>query len=113
MMEEHNMATAEYAHISFNADKTPIIAGTQTKVLMVVMDHIGHGWDAQEIHRQYPYLSLGQIHSALAYYYDHKVEMDAEIEQDLKEAGNLMAEIENVQGPSPLRAKLRPTGRLP
>jgi len=107
------MATVEYAHISFNSDNVPIIAGTRTKVCMVVMDHIGHGWDAQEIHRQYPYLTLGQIHSALAYYYDHKADMDAEIEQDLKESGRLMAEIENLQTPSLLKDKLKATGRLP
>lgn len=107
------MATVEYAHISFNSDNVAIVAGTRTKVRMVAMDHISHGWDAQEIHRQYPYLTLGQIHSALAYYYDHKAEMDAEIDQDLKEADRLMAEIENLQGPSPLKAKLKAAGQLP
>jgi uncharacterized protein (DUF433 family) len=112
-MEEHTMTTAEYAHISFNADKAPIIAGTQTKVLMVVMDHIGHGWDAQEIHRQYPCLSLGQIHSALAYYYDHKAEFDARIEQDLQETDRLIAEAEALHPTSSLRAKLKAPGQLP
>ena len=35
------------------------------------------------MHFQNPYLTLGQIHSALAYYYDHK----AAIDEHLKEAG--------------------------
>lgn len=105
------MATVEYAHISFNSDNVPIIAGTTTKVIMVVMDHIGHGWDAQEIHRQYPYLSLGQIYSALAYYYDHKSIMDALIEQDLKEAARLEMEIENHHKSSSIKAKLGKTGQ--
>jgi uncharacterized protein (DUF433 family) len=107
------MATVEYAHISFDSDNVPIIAGTPTKVLMVVMDHIGHGWDAQEINRQYPYLTLGQIHSALAYYYDHKTEMDAEMERGLKEADRLMVEIESLQNTSSLKAKLDAMGQLP
>ena len=47
------MATVEYPHISFNPVNVPIISGTHTKVIMVVMDHIAHSWDAQEIHRQY------------------------------------------------------------
>ena len=80
---------------------------------MIVMDHIGRGWDANEIHRQYPYLTLGQIHSALAYYYDHKVEMDGEIEGATHEADRLRAEIDQFQGPSPLDAKLKAMGRLP
>lgn len=107
------MATVEYAHISRNADDVPFIVGTRTKVRMVVMQHLGHGWDAQEIHRQHPYLTLGQIHSALGYYYDHKAEMDAEIERDLKETNRLMGQIEDLQGPSPLKAKLKAAGPAP
>jgi uncharacterized protein (DUF433 family) len=38
-----------------------------------------------------PNLSLGQIHSALAYYYDHQEELDAEIEQDYQEVEKLQA----------------------
>jgi len=107
------MATVEYAHIALDSRGAPIIAGTGTKVLMIAMDHVGQGWDAQEIHRQHPCLALGQIHSALAYYYDHKAEMDAEIERDLQEADRTMAEIERLQGPSPLKETLRAMDRLP
>jgi uncharacterized protein (DUF433 family) len=28
-----------------------------------------HGWSAEELTYQHPHLSLGQVHSALAYYY--------------------------------------------
>ena len=92
------MATVDYAHISLNSSGVPIIAGTGAKVRMLVMDHIGQGWDAEEIHRQYPHLTLGQIHRALAYYYDHQTEMDAEIAQDLKDADLLLAKIDIMQG---------------
>ena len=107
------MATAEYAHISFNADNVPVIAGTRTKVQTIIMDHVGRGWDAQEIHRQYPNLTLGQIHSALAYYYDHKTEIDARIEQDLQETDRLVAKAEALHPTSSLRAKLKAPGQLP
>ena len=60
-------------------------------VTQVALDKIAQGWDADEIHAQYPYLSLGQIHSALAYYYDHQEELDAEIEQDYQEVEKLQA----------------------
>ncbi len=106
------MATLEYAHISLNPDNAAIISGTRTKVRMIVMDHIANGWDSVEIQRQYPHLTLGQIHSALAYYYDHKEEMDAEVEADLQEADRLMAEVDNLQDVSGLKAKLDAARRV-
>ena len=42
----------------------------------------------------------------MAYYYDHKAEMDIAIEQDLKKAGRLIAKIEYNQNSSSLNAKL-------
>src|SRR5262249_23089218 len=65
------MATVSYAHIEHNADGMPVIAGTRIKVVMIAVDR-NAGLDIEEIRDQYPDLSLGQIHSALAYYYDHK-----------------------------------------
>jgi len=103
------MERVAYAHIEFRDDGKPIIAGTRTKVKEVVLDHIADGWDADEIHRQYPYLSLGQIHSALAYYYDHKDEMDREIQEDVREFDELRAKA----GESPTRKKLRAMGLRP
>lgn len=75
---ELTMATVSYAHIEPNASGEPIIAGTRIKVRMIALARIAHGWDAEEIQRHHPDLSLGQVHSALAYYYDHKEEMDRE-----------------------------------
>src|SRR5213078_2785200 len=61
------------------------ITGANTKVIEVVLDKLAYDWSPEEIHRQHPHLSLGQIYSALAYYYDHQEEMDAVIaEQDKK-----------------------------
>ena len=40
---------------------------------------------AQELHEAHPDLTLAQIHAALAYYYDHKAELDAQSERDTKE----------------------------
>jgi uncharacterized protein (DUF433 family) len=48
------MATVEYAHISVNAEGVPVITGTRTKIVEVVMDHLAHGSDAREIHREFP-----------------------------------------------------------
>ena len=102
------MATASYAHIEMNADGVPVISGTRTKVLMIAADRAA-GFDADAIHERYPYLSLGQVHSALAYYYDHKAEMD----RALEEADRLVEEMKTSQGESPLRRTLRERGLIP
>lgn len=41
---------------------------------------------------QYPHLSLAQIHAALAYYYDHQTELDAEIQRRRQEVNALAAQ---------------------
>ena len=41
------------------------------------------------MHEAYPPLSLAQIHAALAYYYDHKAQLDAEIEEELCDVDSL------------------------
>lgn len=84
------------------------IKDANTKVAEVALDWIAYGWDAQEIHRQHPHLSLAQIHAALSYYFANQEEMDKEIERGRQEANALMAEMEE----SPIREKLRLLGML-
>ena len=50
---------------------------------------IAHGWSPEEIHFQHPHLSLAQIHAALGYYYDHKAEMDAQIQRSAQDVEKL------------------------
>jgi uncharacterized protein (DUF433 family) len=61
------MPAVEYIHVSLNSDGVPVVAGTRTKIAEIVVEHLAYGWDARVIHEQHPYLSLGQIHSALGY----------------------------------------------
>ena len=102
------MTIAVNLHVDFTSEGVPIIAGTQTKVEEVVLDHLAYHWDAYEIHQQHPYLSLAQIHSALAYYYDHQAEMDQTIEEGLLQ----VAEIKTSLGESSVRLKLKALGLL-
>ncbi len=102
------LATA-YPHIDVTGGGAPYLTGTQTKVIEVALDHLAYHWDAEEIQRQHPYLSLGQIHSALAYYYDHQEEMDQVIEEQLQQ----IAAIKERLGESSLRHKLNSLSRLP
>jgi uncharacterized protein (DUF433 family) len=89
------MSTRIYAHVDFAADGTPLVAGTTTKVEEIVLDHLAHDWDAGEIHRQHPHLSLAKIHGALAYYYDHQAEMDEAIEAGLRQVASLRGQLES------------------
>jgi uncharacterized protein (DUF433 family) len=97
------MPATAYAHIEITAQGVAILAGTRVKVVEVVMDRLAHHWDADEIQRQHPHLSLAQIHSALAYYYDHQLELDKDIDRRLNEAGETLAQVANTA----LRAKVQ------
>src|SRR6059036_3200084 len=97
-----------YEHLQFDANNVPFIVGTTMKVVELVMAQTAYGWSPEELHFQHPYLSLGQIYAALAYYWDHKVELDVDIERRLEFAKKAQQDA----GPSVLAAKLRAQGHL-
>jgi uncharacterized protein (DUF433 family) len=78
------LVETRYEHIVLDQAKVPIIAGTTMKVIELVLDSRAYGWSPEELHFQHPYLTLGQIHSALAYYWDHQEELDQDIERRLQ-----------------------------
>src|SRR5436190_19618527 len=51
------------------------------RVAQIVIDYLNHGWSADEICIHYPHLKLAEVHSAMAYYFDHQAEIESEIEQ--------------------------------
>jgi hypothetical protein len=62
------------------------------------LDHIANGWSADEIHVQHQHLSLGQIHAALSYYFDHQQEFDRLIEQSVQRVDALAAAAQDSPG---------------
>lgn len=94
------------SHVDFDEEGRPIIAGTTMKVVELVEAQMAYGWSPAEIHFQHPSLSLGQIHGALAYYWDHQGDLDAEIERRLAEYDSAR----QASGPSPVIAKARSAG---
>lgn len=92
-----------YQHIVLDEDRTPQIVGANTKVVELVLDQLAYGWSAEELHLQHPHLSLGQIHSALAYYWDHQAELDEEIQRRLAKIERIEAQTQ----PTPLARRLR------
>ena len=85
-----------------------IVAGSTMKVVEIVMAQMAYGWTPEEIHINHRYLSMSQIHAALAYYWDNKQELDADIqrrEEDVKR-------LEQEAGESPFVARLKAQGIL-
>ncbi len=97
------MATVSYPHIEISASGVPIVEGTRTKVVEIALDRLAHHWDAEEIQRQHPHLSLSQIYAALTYYHDHREAFDADIREQLSDVDRLAAQ----QGSSAIRPKLQ------
>jgi uncharacterized protein (DUF433 family) len=80
-----------YEHIVSNEDhRIPEVVGTTLKVV----EQQAHGWSPEELHFQHPYLALGQIHSALAYYWDHREELDRDIQRRLKRVEGLRRDVQ-------------------
>jgi uncharacterized protein (DUF433 family) len=101
-------ATVKSAHIKLDERGVAWIDDTNTKVIEVAQDMIAHGWSPEEIHFQHSHLSLAQIHAALGYYYDHKAEFDAAIQDSLLR----VSELRDQAAESPLRKRLRELGKL-
>ncbi len=93
-----SVATA-YEHIVLDQAGVPMIEGTTTKIVEIVTEMQAHGWSPEEIHFQHPYLSLGQIYSALAYYWDNS----DEINHDIKERMIKITEIRGQIGSSEIK----------
>ena len=93
-------ATTSAPHIWLDEEKRAWIDDTNVKVVEVALDHVAYGWSAEEMHSHHPHLSLAQIYSALAYYYDHQ----ADIRADWQKERDLIAEM-RVRHPGRLSAK--------
>jgi hypothetical protein len=75
-------------------------------VRILAEEYLG-GASPEKLHRWHPQLTLSQIHSALAYYYDHKKAFDDEI----AELNRFAEEFRAQQGESLLAMKLREMGK--
>lgn len=97
-----------YEHVMLDETDSPVIAETTMKVIELVLDHKAYGWSPEELQFQHPYLTLGQIYSALAYYWDHQEVLDADIERRLQQVGTLRRN----NKPTSLEARLKTKGYL-
>jgi uncharacterized protein (DUF433 family) len=59
----------------------PRIDGHRIKVEHIAICHERMGMSPDEIVSAHPTITLAQVHAALAYYFEHKDEIDADIEE--------------------------------
>ena len=94
----------DYPHIAKPAgEPARLESHPRTRVAMIATDYLNRGWSAEEIVWQYPYLSLAEVHAALAYYHDHSDEIDREMAAELAESNDGRQK----QPDSPLLKRLR------
>ena len=82
------------------------IAGHRIRVMDVAIWSERLGMSPDDIVDAYPSLTLADVHAALAYYWDHRAEIEREIEEDRA----AVAEFRRRIGPGPLAEKLRRGG---
>jgi uncharacterized protein (DUF433 family) len=102
------MSLTETHHIRIDDRGVAWIDDTNVKVIEVVVDKRAHGSSAEEMHFQYPHLSLAQIYAALSYYHDHQEQFDREIELQLRRVDESAAGA----GETPVRKRLRDAGEF-
>jgi uncharacterized protein (DUF433 family) len=104
------MAVVEtrYEHVLLDEGEVPVLRGTTMKVIELVVEKNAYGWSPEELQFQHPYLTLGQVYSALAYYWDHQDGLDQEIERRLERVDQM----QRGMGPTPLMARLKAKGLL-
>lgn len=107
-----------YEHIGLNEQGAPVILqpgvppGAAIKVVELVAEKVAYGWSPEELHLQHPYLSLGQIHSALAYFYDHQEVLEADMARRTTQIEQHRIEQERDFGASPLKTRLKADGLI-
>ena len=79
---EGEITQSGYPHIVFKTTGVPMIAGTRIKIQVIATANQSWGLSPEQILCDYEGLTMGQIHSALAYYWDHKEELDRQIKED-------------------------------
>jgi uncharacterized protein (DUF433 family) len=101
-----DMATQIATHIELRMNRDgqnrAYITGTRIRVQDIYALSELQGLDAGRIVEQLPQLSLGQVHAALSYYFDHRDEIMDEIRQDRKFADLMRPRT----GPGPLETLL-------
>ena len=72
------------------------------RVAQIALDYINHAWSVDDICFHYPRLRQAEVHSAMAYYFDHQAEIDAEIAEEER----MIEEWRKLSPPTPFALRL-------
>lgn len=79
------MSIASYPHIDRIegvCGGKPCIEGHRLRVQDIAIEHEWQGLSPAEICREHPGITLSQVHAALTYFYDHRDEIQRDIEAE-------------------------------
>jgi uncharacterized protein (DUF433 family) len=80
---EHGRVSSEHIRVTPGVcGGKPCIAGTHIRVQDIYVWHELQGQTADEIVSNFPHITLGDVHAALAYYWDHRQEIDQQMKRD-------------------------------
>jgi len=88
-----------------NADGVILVGNTRVPLETVVIV-FQRGATPEEIVQQYPTLSLPDVYLVIAYYLQHRTEVDAYIDEQRAESARVRAENEARFDPNGIRARL-------
>ena len=97
------MTPTEYPHIFINEKGVPCLNGTRLRVQDVAATHVYWKWGPEAIQTSWDMHTLAEIYSALAYFYDHRDEIEAAWAEDERVANELQPLLDN----HALKEKLR------
>lgn len=71
------------------------VAGRRIRVVDIVALHEHRGFSPDEIVAMFRDITLADVHAALAYYFDHQAEIEADFKHDADLANNLRRRFES------------------
>jgi hypothetical protein len=104
------MATATtYRHVvKENGQPAHLENHPRLRVSMIVTHYRAFGRSPDEICLHLPHVTPAEVYSAMAYYFDHQEEIDAELQSELDQ----LDEETRTQPPSPIWQKLKAKGLI-
>ena len=98
-----------YPHIEKATDGSPHLKRLpRIRVAQIVMDYLAHGWSPDEMCRHHSHLLPAEAYGAMAYYYDHQDEIDAEIRAEMTATRAAQA----AASPTPFAVRMQAKGVL-
>ncbi len=80
-------AKAQHPYVDINpkiSSGSPVVVGTRVRIIDIFIEYEYLNRTPDEIISTHPNLKLEQVHDALSFYYENRLEMDRKIREDKK-----------------------------